>query len=197
MTKNLIELMGGRIWLASNAGLGSWFHFEWAFVVSLEASVRRPRVDLSGLRVLVVDDNTTNGPILADSLTRWRMRPVTVRNGADALEALRQAREERQAFPLMLLDMCMPEMDGLMVADAVRAGMEPRPAMIMLSSAARVSEAATHGIARTLLKPVGSDELFDAIAAAVGICPAERRAVERAPSTFPAAASRSFRILLA
>jgi two-component system, sensor histidine kinase and response regulator len=102
--------MGGRIWLASNAGLGSTFHFEWAFVVSLEASVRRPRVDLSGLRVLVDDDNTTNGRILADSLTRWRMRPVTVRNGADALEALRWARDEGLAFPLMLLDMCMPEM---------------------------------------------------------------------------------------
>jgi CheY-like chemotaxis protein len=96
----------------------------------------------------------------------------------------------------MLVDLCMPDMDGLMLADAVTGGIEPRPAIIMLSSAARVSEPAAHGIVRTLLKPVGRDELFDAIAAAVSAPPAGI-AAERAPSSVPAATGRSLRILLA
>jgi PAS domain S-box-containing protein len=195
ITKRLVELMNGRIWLDSHAGLGSTFHFEWAFGVLPEASVRRMRVDLADVRVLIVDDNATNRRILSDSLTRSHMRPVAVSSGAEALEALRQASRAGQGFPIMLLDMCMPDMDGLMVADAVRAGIEPQPAIIMLSSAARVSEAAAHGIARTLLKPVGRDELFDAIAAAVSARPVTRRAAE-SMSPFPAAV-RSLRILLA
>jgi hypothetical protein len=84
-----------------------------------------------------------------------------------------------------------------MVADAVRAEIEPPPTIIVLSSAARVSEAAAHGIVRSPLKPVGRDELFDAIAAVVGGRPAETRAADSAPSAFPAAAGRSLRILLA
>jgi PAS domain S-box-containing protein len=197
ITKRLIELMDGRIWLDSVAGRGSTFHFDWAFGASAETVVRAAPVDLSDQRVLIVDDSATNRRILLDSLTRQHMRPVAVGSGAEALEALRQASRTGQPFSLVLLDLCMPDMDGLMVADAVRAEIEPPPTMIMLSSAARVGEAAEHGIARTLLKPVGRDELFAAIAEAVCARPAEVHVPEPAPAAFPAAAARSLRILLA
>jgi CheY-like chemotaxis protein len=149
------------------------------------------------MRVLVVDDNATNLRILSDTLTGWHMRPVVAGSGADALEALRQASRAGQGFPLMLLDLCMPDMDGLMVADEARVGIEPRPAIIMLSSAARAREATGRGIVRTLLKPVGRDELFDAIAAAVSTRPVGVLAAETATSPFPTAAIRPLRILLA
>jgi PAS domain S-box-containing protein len=197
ITKRLIELMGGRIWLESEVDVGSTFHFEWAFGISPEASVRRTLADVSDLKVLIVDDNATNRRILFDTLTRWHMQPVAVGTGAEALEALRQASSAGQAFPLMLLDLCMPDMDGLAVADATLVGIEPRPAIIMLSSAARASEGALHGITRTLIKPVGRDELFDAIAMTVGSSPAMAGGPKRKPSTFPAAAARPLRILLA
>jgi two-component system, sensor histidine kinase and response regulator len=96
-----------------------------------------------------------------------------------------------------VLDLCMPEMDGMAVADAVRDGIEPRPAIVMLSSAARVSEAARHGIDRALLKPVGRDELFDAIAAIARPSQAATRGAGGTPSLFPTASLRPLRILLA
>ena len=197
ITKRLIELMGGRIWVESAGGAGSTFHFEWAFGVSPEARARRTPVDLSNLRVLVVDDNATNRRFLSDTLTRWHMRPVAVASGADALEALQEASRAGRAFPLMLLDLCMPGMDGLMVADAIRAGIEPPPAIIMLSSAARASEPTRHGIAQTLLKPVGREELFDAIAAAASPRLVTPPVAETAPSRLAGAAGRPLRILLA
>jgi two-component system sensor histidine kinase/response regulator len=197
ITKRLIELMDGRIWVDSVPGRGSTFHFEGSFGVPSDTVVRKATVDLSDLRVLIVDDNGTNRRILSENLTRWRMRPVAVGSGADALQALQQASGTGQQFSLMLLDMCMPEMDGLMVADAVRAGNQPSPPIIMLSSAARVSEASAHGIVRALLKPVGRDELFDAIAAAVSVQPVGVQATAGAPSAFAQASMRPLRILLA
>jgi PAS domain S-box-containing protein len=197
ITKRLIELMDGHISLKSDVGVGSTFHFDWAFDISPEASIRKTSGDLSDLRVLIVDDNSTNRRILFDTMTRWRMRPMAVDSGAAALEALRQASREGRPFPIMVLDLCMPEMDGMAVADAVRDGIEPRPAIVMLSSAARVSEAARHGIDRALLKPVGRDELFDAIAAIARPSQAATRGAGGTPSLFPTASLRPLRILLA
>jgi CheY-like chemotaxis protein len=121
---------------------------------------------------------------------------VAVSSGAEALNALRQAAAAGQAFPLVLLDLCMPDMDGLAVADEAQ-GIEPRPAIIMLSSAARASEAGGHGIARTLLKPVGRDELLDAIATIMGPSQTPARRPAPAESMFAAAVGGPLRILLA
>ncbi len=197
ITKHLVELMGGDIRLDSEVGVGSTFHFEWAFGTAPEASRPNAAADVLGLRVLIVDDNATNRRVLLEMLTRAHMRPVAVESGAAALDALRQASQTGQAFPLMLLDMCMPGMHGLMVADATLAGVQPPPAMIMLSSPARASEAAGHGIARTLFKPIGRDELLDAIARTMSPGLAAGPPADSVPSAADAGGLQPLRILLA
>jgi two-component system sensor histidine kinase/response regulator len=168
----LVELMGGRIWVESQLGSGSRFHFTAFFEVAAEQPRPAALADLAGLPVLVVDDNSTNRRILHDTLKRWRMAPTVVDGGAAALRALDEAARTGHFFKLVLLDACMPEMDGFTVAEHMRSN--PRMGgvtLMMLTSAGGPADAERCrqlGIARFLIKPVGEAELFNAIATLVG-----------------------------
>ena len=123
--------------------------------------------DLQDLRVLVVDDNATNRRILEETLTSWRMKPVSVDSARAALAALRDAVNAGDPFRLVLSDAMMPGIDGFALARAVRDDARLSGAtLIMLTSAglpqgrARAQEA---GFAAYLSKPVKQSELLDAI----------------------------------
>jgi CheY-like chemotaxis protein len=129
-------------------------------------------VDLSSLPVLIVDDNATNRQILLEMLTNWRMRPTAAAGAGEALALMREAHAAGRPFQLVLSDGQMPEMDGFMLAEAVKAD----PAlcvvpMILLTSAGRPGDGARCrrlGIAGFLNKPVKQSELLDTIAGVVG-----------------------------
>jgi PAS domain S-box-containing protein len=175
ISARLIAIMNGRIWVESEAGQGSTFHFTARFKVArslaTEASENQPRT-LDGLRVLVVDDNSTNRRILEEMLTRWRTIPVCVDGGVVALDAMVQALADQNPFKLVLLDCQMPDLDGFGVAQRIKQN--PRLAgatIMMLSSAGRRGDAARCqelGIAAYLTKPIRQSQLFDAILAALG-----------------------------
>ncbi len=103
--------------------MGSTFWFTVTFAFAEDESIIPPRRTelLNGLRVLVVDDNTTNRMILHDQLTNWDMTVTVAENGDAALDTLIDAARQGRSFDLAVLDMCMPGMDGLALARRISA----------------------------------------------------------------------------
>jgi len=201
--EHLATAMGGRIWLESRLGQGSTFHFTARFGVQ-DGDMIRPstqRLDLTGLPVLVVDDNATNRFILGELLAHWGMRPTVVDGGRPALAAIKQARNAGEPFLLVLLDVMMPEMDGFAVAEHIQRDAELAPmAVVMLSSVDLQGEAERCRelrIAAYLRKPVKESELLDSILAVMDVSPVTRaEPSSSAPDLLPPPARR-LRVLLA
>jgi two-component system sensor histidine kinase/response regulator len=165
--RSLTEAMGGDIGLNSAPGAGSTFWFAVRLPVT-EASAGNPEPLvtrlLAGLRVLVVDDNATNRLVLESQLTAWGMRPDAVADAGTALNRSRAAAAAGQPYDIAVLDMCMPEMDGLELAHELTADPALRGIrLVMLTSTSQVTktELAAAGIREWLTKPVRGSELHD------------------------------------
>ncbi|MFZ1015562.1 MAG: response regulator, partial [Terracidiphilus sp.] len=172
ITSRLTAMMGGRIWVESEPGKGSEFHFTVSVGVGAE-QIAQPESDLPynllpDVRVLVVDDNPTNRRILDRMLARWKMRPTCVESGAEALRELMGACESGDPYRLVLTDMHMPEMDGFSLVEQIRNRPEVSAATVMmLSSGAHrgeMSRCRELALSASLTKPVRQSELRDAIA---------------------------------
>jgi signal transduction histidine kinase/CheY-like chemotaxis protein/HPt (histidine-containing phosphotransfer) domain-containing protein len=202
ISAQLVALMGGRLWVESELGRGSTFHFTARFGLASAPPAPWP-ARLEDLAVLVADDNATSRGILAEVLAGWRMRPLAVADGRAALAALEEARAAGAPFPLAILDGHMPEMDGFAVAGQIRRSPELHDTRILLlTSAGRAEDLARCrelGIDTHLMKPPRQSELLAAILTALGgrwsSAEPARRGGPLRPS--PPAGPRPLRILLA
>jgi signal transduction histidine kinase/CheY-like chemotaxis protein len=167
---NLAERMTGRVWVESQLGLGSTFHFTVGLGVQDTPSARPQPLQPGQLRdlpVLIVDDNLTNRRVLHGMLSRWGMQPTAVEGGSQALLALEIALGTGHPFPLVLLDGQMPDMDGFSLADKIQN--TPNlvgAAIMMLTSAGHLGDAARCrelGISAYLVKPIRQAELLNGI----------------------------------
>ncbi len=181
ISKNLVELMNGSIGVDSEPGKGACFWFNLPLTPLEQDLVQLPMVDLSGKRVLLVDDNATNRTILEHYLKHWGVLIYSVDNGAAGLTALVHAAQSAEPFDLLLSDLHMPGMDGLALARAISEdpaiAATPR---LLLSSGGLLSEAERKalGISQSLLKPVRQGQLFEAMVNALQLA-AQPATIER------------------
>jgi CheY-like chemotaxis protein/anti-sigma regulatory factor (Ser/Thr protein kinase) len=162
ISKRLVELMAGRMWAESRPGQGSTFH------VTIEAPSAPSPVrafegagasQLVGRRVLVVDDNATNRQILARQTQMWDMLPWETGSPAEALEWIRRG----DPFHVAILDMQMPDMDGITLAREIRRYRDAQALpLVMLTSLGR-SEPTPGDFAVYLTKPIKPSQLYEAM----------------------------------
>jgi two-component system sensor histidine kinase/response regulator len=183
ISSRLVELMGGRIWVESEPGKGSRFHFTVCFGLQkspVRTIVPRDPATLRDMRVLIVDDNATNRHILEKILAGWHANPMALESGAKAIAALVAAPGLGRSYPLILVDAQMPEMDGFALAAIIKRNPTWATATVMmLSSAGQRGDAMRCrelGIAAYLTKPVRQVELLDAILTALGTSHQKRAA---------------------
>jgi PAS domain S-box-containing protein len=195
ITKQLVELMGGRIGAESRVGEGSTFRFDVLLGAGNPATAT-PAANadvLAGKRVIVVEDNPTNRSILESQLRLLAMDCATAENGRQALELLRAAARAGTPFDVAVIDMKMPIMDGLTLAQTMRSDPLLAPVhQVMLTSLVGDNEARMArqaGIEAWLAKPVRQQELVASLARLFEAAPR--------PAAAPAAATkRGLRVLL-
>jgi CheY-like chemotaxis protein len=170
ITARLVEMMKGRIWVQSELGKGSVFHFMVWLSLSSEPASRRIPLDVAsikGVNVLIVDDNATNRRILEESLRAYGMKPTSVDGGKAALEEMKKCEIAGTPFAIVLVDYMMPGMDGFELAEKIKADPSiSNSTMIMLTSAGQRGDAARClelGISAYLLKPINQKQLLETI----------------------------------
>ncbi len=171
ISKRIVEMMNGKIWAESTPGEGSKFIFTARFGKAEERRAEKrylPNIDLQGMRVLVVDDNTTCRLILQSYLESFNLKVTMASNGLEALQAIEQAERDEMPYQFVVLDWKMPVMDGIETARNIlkMAGLSKTPKILLVSSYSygdmlkHLESKLFDGI---LTKPFQQNELFDAV----------------------------------
>jgi len=196
--QQLVELMGGRIWVESQPQRGSAFHFALTLPISqhpVSVHVLPQPDELVNMPTLVIDDNATNRRILVELLASWGMPAVAA---ADRAEALRAAEAAPQPFALALIDMNLPGSSGIEIAGLLRQSKScAESSMLLLTSLDQPYDRADAvPVNGYLVKPIAQHTLLDAIRRVIGarVTPDQEAA---APAVTPMRAARRLRVLVA
>ncbi len=170
ISKRLIEMMNGQVGFDSVVGEGSTFWFT-VRLAPAQSSTEDVDADLTGVRVLIVDDNATNRMILEKYLNRWGAEAVSTDGAEAALRSLRQEAERGKPFQLAILDMQMPDRDGIELAQMIKgdAAIADTQLLMLSSMGYPGKDARQAGIIVSLLKPVRQALLHEAVIKGLGV----------------------------
>jgi signal transduction histidine kinase/CheY-like chemotaxis protein len=194
ISRQIVQLMGGEIWVESVAGEGSVFHFTMSFGATIEAATAEdaPAMleELRRLPVLIIDDNATNRSVLRKLAERWQMQPEEAASGQEGLKRLEEATLSGRPYRLVLLDQQMPEMDGFEVIHRMRPQAELKNAAIMMLTSsdhsANAAKCRELGVGAFLVKPIQPSDLLKSMLRILGKLPspspAPRPAVKQQPT---------------
>ena len=201
ISKRLVELLGGRIWVESDAGQGAAFHFTVMVKASAAvapASWQGPQPPLAGKHLLLVEDNATNQRLISARVSQWGMTVDTAADSRQALDLLAQ----ETAYDAVILDLQLPDLDGLTLAEEIRRQSGGRELPLLLLSSVRLRgddpRPLQAGISLYVHKPVRPAQLLEALCRALSVQLQREKKAPAAPALDSTLASRlPLRLLLA
>jgi two-component system, sensor histidine kinase and response regulator len=200
ISKRLVEMMEGRIWAESQAGVGSKFHFTAWFGIGSGKKRKRLIPDLAGIRALVVDDNAQARTILTEMLQGFAIRSDAVASGEDAVREIASA-DAHDPYRLILMDWYMHGMDGLEASRIIKRNdrLQHIPKIVMVTAFGREDirvKAEEIGIEGYLLKPVNASLLYDMMVELFGVAGADDEPSRAKRQAAPEHNATGIRILL-
>jgi len=204
ISSQLVDLLGGRIWVESASGKGSQFHFTARFMIPQKEDQkpsRRPKMLFADLPLLLIEDNASSRRVISEWGAFWGLKVREAESADQAIVILDDAKERNKPFQIILLDANLPGHDSFIILDYIKDNPElARSIIMMMSSSSNRIDASPWlkvGISAHLGKPIKPSELKNSILNVLGLAPKPLELTDMGPEPGTLPVRHAYRILIA